>query len=725
MSLAVVSVRIQYEHDVVAARQRTRQIAHALGFDSQQQTRLATAVSEIARNALVYAGGGKVEFLVEGTTSPQLFSMIVKDQGPGIPNLDDILEGRYCSTTGMGLGIIGAQRLMDRFSMDTARGRGTTVYLGKLLPRRAPVLSAKSLLEVTDRLAREKPKDLLAEFREQNQELVRTLDELRRRQDELLSLNRELEDTNRGVVALYAELDEKADHLRRADEVKSRFLSNMSHEFRTPLNSILALSRMLQEHTDGALTAEQEIQIGYIRQSAESLTELVNDLLDLAKVEAGKIVVHPAEFEVDKLFGALRGMLRPLLAGVSVSLVFEEPQHVPKMYTDEGKVSQILRNFISNALKFTEAGEVRVSAAYDEDQAVMTFRVRDTGIGIAPEYQEIIFQEFTQVDSPIQRRVQGTGLGLPLSRKLAELLGGSVRVESEVGKGSTFTVCVPRAYTLAGHAPPAETLPKVDSTRLPVLLVEDHQETRLIYEKFLAGTRWQTIGARSVREAENVLRNVRPAAIVLDIMLQGEDSWDLLAKLKANRETASIPVLVATTADDRGKALALGADAYAPKPLTAAALLEQLEVWSGVERTRTVLLVDDQEVSRYLLRQLFHGGRIRFLEAVNGAEGLRTAREEKPDLIVMDLSMPEMTGFEAVEGLQADTGLRDIPVIVATSRTLSAEETGQLRGRVAAVLSKGSLAEHGVKERLHAILAEAGLGDLLPERNRVSGMTAQ
>ncbi len=725
MSFAVISVRIQYEHDVVAARQRTRQIAQALGFEPQQQTRLATAVSEIARNTLVYGGGGKVEFLVEGTTSPQLLSIVVSDKGPGIPNLDEILEGRYCSTTGMGLGIVGAQRLMDRFSIDTAAGKGTTVYLGKLLPRRAPLVSAKGVSEMTERLAREKPKDLLAEFREQNQELVRTLDELRRRQDELISLNRELEDTNRGVVALYAELDEKADHLRRADEVKSRFLSNMSHEFRTPLNSICALSRVLQEHTDGPLAPEQEVQVSYIRQSAESLTELVNDLLDLAKVEAGKIVLHPVDFEVNKLFGALRGMLRPLLAGVSVNLVFEEPRSLPLMYTDEGKVSQILRNFISNALKFTEAGEVRVSAQYDDADASVVFRVQDTGIGIAAEYQEIIFQEFTQVDGPIQRKVKGTGLGLPLSKKLAELLGGSVSVESKVGIGSTFSVRVPKVYSLAGHVGLVEPPIQVEPSRLPVLLVEDHDETRLIYQKFLGSSRWQMIGARSVRETENILRNVRPVAIVLDIMLQGEDSWNLLAKLKSNRETSSIPVLVATTADDRGKAMALGADAYAAKPLTAAVLLEQLAAWTGVDLTRTVLLVDDQEVSRYLFKQLFSQRGIRFLEAVHGAEGLRVARQEKPDLIIMDLTMPEMNGFEAIGGLQADTALRHIPVIVATSRTLSAEETSQLAGRVAAVLPKASLSEHGVQRRLRAILTQAGLADLLPDPKTASQTAAE
>src|SRR5690606_29686600 len=227
---------------------------------------------------------------------------------------------------------------------------------------------------------------------QQNQELLATLAELNARQDELIQLTRELEDTNRGMVALYAELDEKADYLRRADEMKSRFLSNMSHEFRTPLSSIRALSRLLLDRTDGELTSEQEKQIAFILRQSESLSELVNDLLDLAKIEAGKIEVRPAKFDVGELFSALRGMLRPLLVTQRVDLVFEQPPERLVMETDEAKVSQILRNFISNALKFTEAGEVRVWTEILPGGESVRFSVRDTGIGIAPEHQRIIFE---------------------------------------------------------------------------------------------------------------------------------------------------------------------------------------------------------------------------------------------------------------------------------------------------------------------------------------------
>ena len=347
---------------------------------------------------------------------------------------------------------------------------------------------------MTDELTRLTPHDPFAEVRQQNQELLQALEELSHRQEQLTQLNRELEDTNRGVLALYAELDEKADSLRRASEMKSRFLSNMSHEFRTPLNSILSLARILSERLDGELSPEQDKQVTFIRKAAEDLSELVNDLLDLAKVEAGKVVIRPQEFEVGAMFGALCGMLRPLLApNAAVALHFEEPCGLPPLHTDEGKVSQILRNFISNALKFTERGEVRVSAAPGSEETVV-FAVADTGIGIAREDHDAIFQEFTQVDNARQKRIKGTGLGLPLSRKLAELLGGRVTMRSEVGSGSTFSLTIPCVYhgpTEASYNPVvnAKLDPRGQSVRddrPKVLIIDDDEVSRYLLRGMLA-----------------------------------------------------------------------------------------------------------------------------------------------------------------------------------------------------------------------------------------------
>jgi signal transduction histidine kinase len=259
---------------------------------------------------------------------------------------------------------------------------------------------------------------------------------------QLETLSAELSETNQGVIALYAELDDRAEQLRQASELKSRFLSYMSHEFRVPLGAIRSISRILLDRLDGPLLDEQERQVKFIQGSAVELTEMVDDLLDLAKVEAGRITISPAWFEMVDLFSALRGMFKPILTNPNVSLIFDEPINLPRVYTDDKKLSQILRNYISNALKFTFQGEIRVSAER-RDPGRVAFSVKDTGVGIPREHLGGLFQDYVQVDSPIQKRLSGVGLGLALSKKFAELLGGHVAVESDFGIGSTFWVEIP------------------------------------------------------------------------------------------------------------------------------------------------------------------------------------------------------------------------------------------------------------------------------------------
>jgi len=286
-------------------------------------------------------------------------------------------------------------------------------------------------------------------LRDENRALLAQLQE---REQQVATLTGELDETNKGVVALYAELDDTAQALKEASELKSRFLSYMSHEFRTPLGAIRSLARILLDRMDGPLTEEQEKQVQLVQKSAVELSEMVDDLLDLAKIEAVRISISPEWFEMVDLFAALRGMFKPLLTMTTVTLVFEEPHDLPRIYTDDKRLSQILRNFISNALKFTQQGVVRVRAQKDGDDCV-TFSVADTGIGIAKEYHPAIFQDFVQIDSPLQRKWRGTGLGLSLSKKIAELLGGRVGMTSEPGVGSTFFVTIPIRF----GEPPSET----------------------------------------------------------------------------------------------------------------------------------------------------------------------------------------------------------------------------------------------------------------------------
>jgi signal transduction histidine kinase/CheY-like chemotaxis protein len=703
MTDPLVSVVIAREQDVVLARQRARQVASALGFDITEQTRISTAVSEIARNAYAYAGGGRVLFAIEGKQAPQVLTVVITDKGPGIARLDEVLSGSYRSETGMGLGIVGARRLMDYFTVDSSAS-GTTVTLKKILPMRRQALSARDQARLQADLIAERPDGLIGEVQRQNQELLRALDDLNARQQELVRLNRELEDTNRGVVALYAELDERADHLRRADEIKTRFLSNMTHEFRTPVNSILALTNLLAERLDAR--PDDKDELFFIRKSAQQLSDIVDDLLDLAKVEAGKIEVRPASFEVGGLFGALRGMLRPLLVNQSLALVFEEPEGIPPIYSDESKLSQILRNFISNALKYTERGEVRVAVQLTPARDELEFTVADTGIGIPEKDLSRIFDEFVQIENPLQRRVKGTGLGLPLSKRLAELLGGRIAVASKHGVGSTFSLIVPLVYRdpLQVEAGPIQ----VDPQRVPVLVVEDTDEDLLLVNRALSGTRYQVIRARTPAAAEGILASIAVAAVVLDIRLHGAEAWDLLARLKRDAGPPGRPVIVVSTIDDQRKGYALGADAYFVKPIVPAELVQALDRLVAAREALRVLAVDDEEASRFIIRQLLNGREHELVEAASGIDGLAKAHDAPPDVILLDLRLTDMTGFDLFERLRQDPATARVPVVVVTSQRLSEDDQRRLSA-AKAVLSKSTLTRNVLRTAIaNAVMAQPG-----------------
>jgi signal transduction histidine kinase/CheY-like chemotaxis protein len=693
----ILTVAIAQETDIVLTRQRARQIATLLGFDVPGQTRLTTAVSEIARNAFEHGGGGRIAFHALGGDATPMIEIRIADHGSGIANLEALLLGQHESEKGLGIGLRGARRLMDEFTIESKPGRGTTVTMRKALPHKAPRLTTSMIARLTEALMQSPNIDPMAEIRRQNQELLTSLEEIKARQEELERVNQELEDTNRGVVALYGELDEQADHLRKADEVKTRFLSNMSHEVRTPINSILALSRMLIERLDGALNDEQDKQVRLIRSAAETLSELVDDMLDLAKAEAGKIEIHPAPVVVEDVFSALRGMMRPLLTSGQVALVFDDASAVPPLHTDESKVAQILRNLISNAIKFTEQGEISVSVDIVDEQTA-AFRVRDTGIGIAPEDHARIFEEYAQIDSPLQRKVKGSGLGLPLSRRLAELLGGRLDLASTPGIGSVFTLTLPRRL----DEPAGAQIPgwQPDPTRLPVLAIEDTESDGMLLTRYLESTRYQLVVAATIEAARRTIAAVRPRAIVLDVMLAGEQCWPFLVELKRGWATRDIPIIVVASAEDERRARGMGADDYARKPIDKDWLLGTLDQLVAAPGQRKVLIVDDDMRSRYVLRRYLTDASCLVSEAAWGFEGVRRATEEQPDLVILDLMMPDIDGYEVLDLLDRDERTRCIPVVIVTSTPTAQIDRPRL-ARAAAVVGKHQLS----KESLETMLA--------------------
>jgi signal transduction histidine kinase/CheY-like chemotaxis protein len=533
------------------------------------------------------------------------------------------------------------------------------------------------------------------------------------RNQELAELNRQLEDSSRGMRVLHHEVEEKSDSLRRMSEVKSRLVSNVSHEFRTPLNSILGLTRMLLSRVDGDLNDEQEKQLQYIRRSAESLTELVNDVLDLSKLEAGKVALRTGSFPVVELFSALRGIFKPLVPESGVELVFEDPPpELPELDTDENKISQVLKNLVSNALKFTEAGSVRVRVRSGSQPDRVIFEVQDTGIGIAPEDQERIFEEFSQVEHPIQRKVKGSGLGLSLCRRLATILGGELSVESEPEQGSTFRMEIPRVHPEVQEMDRLDQeATQLDPSRSPVLVVEDDRQTLFLYERYLRGSGFQVIPARSLEEGRRKIETLRPAAVVLDIMLDGESSWGFLRELKDKAATRDIPVLVVTVTNREHKARALGADEFCVKPMEREWLIRRLENlgrYRGV--IERVLVIDDDEVSRYLVRKMLADTSYQVIEAEDVHDGVRKAQTERPHVIFLDFVLPTGTAFDVLDALKIDPRTRNIPVVIQTSKQLTEEEVQTLSRESTSVISKQSLSREVAIARIREALLQGGLG---------------
>ena len=440
---------------------------------------------------------------------------------------------------------------MDGFRLDSSPGSGTVVAMTKALPRRAPALTASAAAQVAEDLAQLAPPSPVEELLRQNRDMIRALDDLRAREIELARLNRELEDTNRGVLALYHEIDERADSLRRASEMKTHFLSNVSHELRTPLTSILSLSRLLLDRTDGDLNEEQTRQVSYILRAARDLSGMVNDLLDLARIEAGREPIHLGEVDLAEFFGVLRGMLRPLLpAGSPVHLGLRRPLGPAQAGDRRGEARpgppqpRLQRPEVHRAGRGPGRRPSRCPAGWSRS------RSSDTGIGIAEGDIGRIFEEFGQVDGPLQRKSKGTGLGLPLARKLAVLLGGGLDVRSEPGVGSTFVATDPDRPPRPRPGPPGTggrprcliPTPEAAAHPITILNVDDNEANRYAVTRMLKRAGFATAEADCGEEA---LRQVAalPDLVILDVNLPDIDGFEVCRRIKADPATASIPIL--------------------------------------------------------------------------------------------------------------------------------------------------------------------------------------
>lgn len=442
-TVPLCAIAIEQDRDVLRARCLARQLAESVGVTYDDRACFAAAVCEIVRAVSKSGPGGRIQFALEHLRNGQWLIARVTGHGAGLRHLVAIADGD-APPVDADAGVAVARQLVERFEVYTEADE-TTVEVGHPVPASTEPIDPGDAARIMSALTEQTAIDPVAEGQRQNRELAWALTAERRSRAQIDRLNSELEATNRGVMALYAELDDRAEDLKRASEHKSRFLSDVSHELRTPMTAIMNLTRLLLDHTDGPLSEEQEHQVTLIRQSVQTVTELVNDLLDIARIEAGHTALRYRAVTVRELLGAIRGIIRPLLTSDAVNLVFDDDEADTVLETDDSRVAQILRNLLSNAIKFTERGEIRVSATRETGD-VIRFDVRDTGIGIAAVDQERIFDEFTQIDSHLQRRVHGSGLGLRLARTLATLLGGRIELVSAPRRGSTFSLILPRRH---------------------------------------------------------------------------------------------------------------------------------------------------------------------------------------------------------------------------------------------------------------------------------------
>jgi signal transduction histidine kinase/CheY-like chemotaxis protein len=487
--------------------------------------------------------------------------------------------------------------------------------------------------------------------------------------------------------------------MRELDRVKTQFLANMSHELRTPLNSIIGFSRVILKGIDGAISDLQRQDLTAIYNSGQHLLGLINDMLDLAKIEAGKMELAFEETNIAEIIGSVMATAGGLVKDKAIKLTQTVPEVLPAARADPIRVRQILLNLVSNAAKFTEAGEIVVAVSVQSDTVgaqELRISVKDTGPGISPDDQAKLFQAFSQVDDSPTRKTGGSGLGLSISQQLVQMHGGRIGVDSAPGKGSTFY------FTLPVYQAGLETSAK--GARV-VLAVDDDPQVIQLYERYLEPQGYQVVGLTDPTRAKQRALEMKPFAITLDIMMPGYDGWQVLSELKSDAETRTIPVIVCSILEQQERGFSLGAADYVLKPILGDGLVKALDRLNRDRSIREVLIVDDDADSRRLIEKTFQAQReYRLVLAGSGEEGWKAIKQHAPDAVIINLFMPDMDGFTLLEKLRDHAGLRHVPVVVISDRELSAEQQQQLTDFGHRLIRKSSLHEKDLLETMQRAL---------------------
>ena len=499
-----------------------------------------------------------------------------------------------------------------------------------------------------------------------------------------------------------AELTIARDAALEASRTKSAFLANMSHELRTPMNAIIGYSEMLIEEADTLEPQECVADLRKIESAGRHLLALINDILDLSKIEAGKSTIYLEPFPVQTAVDEVVATVRPLLATNQNRLTVQCPPQIGTMVSDLVKFRQTLFNLLSNATKFTEHGEITVAVSTRTRQGIeqVLIEVQDTGIGMTPDQIGNLFQPFVQADSSTTRKYGGTGLGLAISRRFCQMLGGDIRVASEPGRGSTFTIELPRMGRAADGVPedppagtaegPAETASNPAQARACVLVIDDSPEARELIHRSLSKEGFQVLEAASGESGLTLARAHHPDVITLDVMMPHMNGWQVLASLKADPQLSDIPVVLLSVVENKEIGLALGATDCLTKPIDWPKLNGLLDRLITHAEPGHILVVDDDLASNDLARRLLERDGWRIRTASNGREALLSVQDQLPALIVLDLMMPEMDGFSFSETLRTDPRYSQIPIVVLTSKSLTPDDHRRLNGQVNDILVKGS-----------------------------------
>ncbi len=517
---------------------------------------------------------------------------------------------------------------------------------------------------------------------------------------ELLKLTSHLEEL---VEARTFEANHARDEAVRASQAKSQFLANMSHELRTPLNAIIGYSEMLEEEAEEGGMADFIPDLRKIHGAGKHLLGLINDILDISKIEAGKMELYLETFALAPMLREIAGTVRPMLEANGNALVLEGLEDAGVMHSDLTKIRQILINLVSNAIKFTRHGWVTLKVTRSDDW--VSFCVTDTGIGMTPEEVDRLFQPFTQADASTTRKYGGTGLGLAISNRFGAALDGTISVKSEPGVGSTFTLMVPiRPQPLQAASEAAPALPALGGCGT-VLVIDDDAAARELMQRFLTSKGFRVETAANGQDGLRKAAELMPAAITLDIMMPGMDGWAVLAALKQDTKLATIPVVMLTIVDEKSLGFALGAADYLTKPIDRKRLDEVLERYRIGPDKGVVLMVEDDAPTRKMTRHSLQKSGLNVVEAHNGEEALARLASLTPQLILLDLMMPVMDGFQFLAQLRQNPAWRSIPVVVLTAKELDAHDRALLNGNVERILQKGALGRDALLAELHALLA--------------------